>query len=107
MHLRVEFKLDYYATHRMTSDSHTRIRKDGTVEAVPALLEMFVGSEDPEENAKLRAAFFEKNGRIVELLEAKGFGLSGDEPLSNQIRRIQVTEDRSGGKSNDRRENEE
>ena len=31
--------------------------------------------------------FVEENRKIAQLLETKGFGLSGDEPLSNQIRR--------------------
>lgn len=91
--------LDYYAAHRMTNDSHTRIRADGLVEGLPALAEMFVGSDDPAEHAKLRAAFFKENQRIAQLLEAKGFGLSGDEHLSNQIRRLQMTGELNGGGS--------
>jgi len=75
----------------MTHDSHTRIREDGTVQALPALEEMYVGSEDPEEQARLESEFFQRNREIGKLLEAKGFGLSGDEPLSNQIRRVQMT----------------
>jgi len=86
--------LDYYATHRMTTDSHTRIREDGSVEGLPALEEMFIGSDNPEEHARLKATFIEENRKIAQLLEAKGFSLSGDEPLSNQIRRIQMTDDR-------------
>jgi len=78
----------------MTTDSHTRIREDGSVEGLPALEEMFIGSDNPEEHARLKATFIEENRKIAQLLEAKGFSLSGDEPLSNQIRRIQMTDDR-------------
>jgi len=91
--------LDYYATHRMTTDSHTRIRADGLVEGLPALAEMFVGSDDPAEHARLKAKFVEENRKIAQLLEAKGFGLSGDEPLSNQIRRVQMTGEAGEGES--------
>ena len=83
--------LDYYASHRMTTDSHTRIRADGAIEHLPALEEMFIGSDDPAEHARLKAKSLEQNRKIIQLLEAKGFGLSGDEPLSNQVRRVQMT----------------
>lgn len=83
--------LDYYASHRMTTDSHTRIRADGAIEHLPALEEMFIGSDDPAEHARLKAKSLEQNRKIMQLLEAKGFGLSGDEPLSNQVRRVQMT----------------
>lgn len=85
--------LDYYASHRMTIDSHVRIRADGAVEHLPALEEMFVGSDDPAEHARLKAEFLRGNREIGQLLDAKGFGLSGDEPLSNQVRRVQMTGD--------------
>ena len=88
--------LDYYATHRMTNDSHIRIREDSSVEALPSLAEMFIGSDDPAEHARLKAKSIEENRKIAQLLEAKGFGLSGDEPLSNQIRRVQMTEELNG-----------
>ena len=91
--------LDYYAAHRMTTDSHTRIRADGAVEHLPALEEMFIGSNDPVENARLKAELLAGNRRIAQLLEAKGFGLSGDEPLSNQIRRVQMTREVGEGDS--------
>jgi len=82
--------LDYYATHRMTSDSHTRIREDGTVEALPELEEMYIGSADPLEDAIRQAEYLRRNRKVARMLEEKGFGLSGDEPLSNQVRRIQM-----------------
>ena len=85
--------LDYYAAHRMTNDSHVRIREDGSVASLPSLNDMFIGSEDPAENTRLKAEFHQRNKEIAELLKAKGFGLSGDEPLSNQIRRVQMTGD--------------
>ena len=83
--------LDYYATHRMTSDSHTRIREDGCTEALPALEDIYVGSDDPAEDAIHRSEYLQRNHLIARMLEMKGFGLSGDEPLSNQVRRVQMT----------------
>jgi len=83
--------LDYYATHRMTSDSHIRIRESGTVESLPALEEMWIGAEDPHEDTKRKTQFLERNREVEKLLEVKGFLLSGDEPLANQVRRVQMT----------------
>ncbi|MGB2983724.1 MAG: hypothetical protein WBC63_07695, partial [Candidatus Bipolaricaulia bacterium] len=51
------------------------------------------GSDDPAEHARLKAEFLRGNREIGQLLDAKGFGLSGDEPLSNQVRRVQMTGD--------------
>lgn len=91
--------LDYYATHRMTSDSHIRIRETGAVESLPALKEMWIGSGDPTEDAELKARFVERNREIAEVLHEKGFVLSGDEPTSNQIRMFQMTSTDSEGES--------
>ena len=91
--------LDYYSTHRMTTDFHTRIREDGSAESLPVLEEMFIGSNNPAEHARLKAKFVEENRKIAQLLETKGFGLSGDEPLSNQIRRVQMTGEAGRGDS--------
>jgi len=86
--------LDYYAVHRITHDSHVQIREDRAVEFLPALEEVRLSSDDPEEDARLETAFFEGNQRIAEILEAKGFALAGDEPLSVKARRVQLTRPR-------------
>jgi hypothetical protein len=79
--------LDYYASHRMTNDRHFRIRADGSREWLPAIREGRFGSADPEEDARLEAEYHAENQRVAEMLEAKGFGLDGDEPGGVIIRR--------------------
>lgn len=77
--------LDYYAGHRMTNDRHVRIRSDGTVEVLPALMEIRWVHEDPEEDAKSEREWHKKNRKIMAALEEKGFGLTGTEHPSFQI----------------------
>ena len=79
--------LDYYASHRMTSDSHVRIYEDGRVVGLKSLWEMRKSSDDPVENARLEDEFWAHNERVAQLLEAKGFGLQGDEHGSAIVRR--------------------
>ncbi len=83
---RGEF-LDYYSSHRMTSDSHVRLYDDGRVEGLESLWEMRQSSNDPDEEERLKAEFWEHNERVARLLEAKGFGLQGDEHGSAIVRR--------------------
>ncbi len=64
--------LDYYASHRMTSDEHVRLRETGEREYLPTLSEMHLCSDDPAENKRLEADFYAENQRIARLLEAKG-----------------------------------
>lgn len=59
--------LDYYAAHRMTNDTHLRIRANGDTDSLPAYPDGFQ-QWDPE--------YIE---RVTEILEAKGFGITGDE----------------------------
>ena len=80
--------LDYYASHRMTDDRHVRIYSNGKTENLPVIESMRLASMDPEEDARLEAEFFTENQRIAEMLEAKGFGLAGDEPGGVQINRV-------------------
>ncbi len=77
--------LDYYASHRMTSDEHVRIRVDGSIEYLPVISTGHMISDDPIENARLESEFYKENQRIMELLKAKGFVMEGDEPLAVQI----------------------
>jgi hypothetical protein len=79
--------LDYYASHRMTNDSHVRIYEDGRVESLESPWELRPTSKDPEENARMENEFWEHNERVSRLLEEKGFGLQGDEHGSAIVRR--------------------
>lgn len=65
--------LDYYATHRMTDDSHVRIYEDGEEKELPALEGWFLTSEDPEEAKRLESEHHEQNRKVLELLAEKGF----------------------------------
>ncbi len=80
--------LDYYASHRMTSDEHVRIYADGQTEVLEAMRGMRLSSPDPEEDKRLEDQYFAENRRISKVLEEKGFGLSGDEPVSIQLGRV-------------------
>ena len=40
--------LDYYASHRMTDDSHIRVYSDGATVDLPAIQGMRIVSDDPE-----------------------------------------------------------
>jgi hypothetical protein len=79
--------LDYYASHRMTGDRHVRVREDGPAEHLPTIRTFRVVSRDPEEDARLKAEYLEHNRRVGRMLEEKGFGVAGDEPLSVQVNR--------------------
>ncbi len=80
--------LDYYASHRMTEDSHVRIYVDGHEEYLPEIVGMRLASEDPEEDARLEAEYYAENQRVARMLEAKGFGAEGDEPGGVQMNRF-------------------
>jgi hypothetical protein len=80
--------LDYYASHRMTDDRHVRIGACGRCEALPTIHGFRRSSEDPTEDARLAAEYYAENQRVAKLLEAKGFGMRGDEPGGVQINRF-------------------
>ncbi len=80
--------LDYYASHRMTDDRHVRIYESGENLDLPAVSTFRPSSQDPDEDARLEAEYLAENQRVAELLEAKGFGLEGDEPGGVQINRV-------------------
>jgi hypothetical protein len=80
--------LDYYASHRMTDDRHVRIHIDGTCESLPAIETFRLCSEDPLEDKRLDDEFTSNNKKVSEMLQAKGFGLTGNEPGSVQINRF-------------------
>jgi hypothetical protein len=71
----------------MTEDTHVRIRADGRCEDLQSIRGLRRSSQDPEEDARLESEHIAENRRISEMLEAKGFGLEGDEPGAVQINR--------------------
>ena len=79
--------LDYYASHRMTDDRHVRLREESPAEHLPTIRTFRIVSPDPVEDARLEAEHLEHNRRVGRMLEEKGFGVAGDEPLSVQINR--------------------
>jgi hypothetical protein len=81
--------LDTYSAHRMTNDCHDRIYEDGRSECLPSIDDLRPCSSDPEEDARLKKEQHEEDLRVMEILEAKGFGVQGDEPMSVQIQRYQ------------------
>lgn len=88
--------LDFYSSHRMTDDSHTRIREDGTREALPAIQSFRISSPDPQEDARLQAEYYARNQAVAKMLEEKGFGPTGDEPggvLINRLLHLKKIED--------------
>lgn len=96
--------LDYYASHRMTDDEHTRLYADGGREALESIASAYFSSEDPEEAQRLEQEYFARNRRVAALLAAKGFGWgSTDEPLPHAGRRPRS---RQGTPGRSRRRNE-
>jgi hypothetical protein len=71
--------LEFYATHRMTDDTHVRIWADGHTEALEAIREAYVfdakvpGSKEAAEEEYLRA-----NRRIADHLKGIGLYPEGD-----------------------------
>jgi len=80
--------MDYYASHRMTSDCHTRVYSDGRVKSLPAISEMRLCSQDPKEDKMLEKKFQASNRRVETRLKKKGFGVSGDEPFAVRLNRV-------------------
>lgn len=84
--------LDYYASHRMTTDRHVRIYANGNEKDLPTIESMRMVSRNPEEDARLEAEYFARNQGVARMLEAKGFGMQGDEPDLTQVNRYLYTE---------------
>jgi len=80
--------LDYYASHRQEYDQHVRLRNGGRRESIPAITGMRKASPDPAEDARLAAEHYASNRRVVEMLDAKGFVMEGDEPMGIQVNRF-------------------
>ena len=58
--------LDYYATHKMTDDSHIRIYADGTQETLPTLSRPLQHNDDPTKQ-------LQEEHNLKEMLIRKGF----------------------------------
>lgn len=84
--------LDYYASHRLTTDRHVRVYVNGNEEYLPTIQNMRMVSRDPDEDARLEAEYFASNQRVSRMLEEKGFGMAGDEPTLTQVNRYLHTE---------------
>ncbi len=84
--------LDYYASHRLTTDRHVRVYVNGNEERLPTIQSMRMVSHDPEEDARLEADYFARNQKAARMLEEKGFGMAGDEPTITQVNRYLHTE---------------
>ena len=69
--------LDYYATHRMTNEHHTRIYATGETVQLPAPLPFMVFPRDasPDDRERIEREYFAHNREVGELLRAKGFGV--------------------------------
>jgi hypothetical protein len=65
--------LDYYATHRMTGDSHVRMYADGREEALLTLSSIVKISKDPVEQKRLEDEHDEYNRKVVKMMVDKGF----------------------------------
>jgi hypothetical protein len=65
--------LDYYASHRMTDDSHVRLYETGRRQRLASIAGMYVTSSDPGEARRLEAAYLRRNKRVARKLAAKGF----------------------------------
>ncbi len=84
--------LDYYASNRFTTDSHTRIYADGVEEVLPSYRSMYIKTEDPAENARREEEVYAENHEVSRMLAAKGFCVEGDEPGALLINRLLCTE---------------
>lgn len=82
--------MDFYAGHRMTNDRHLRVYVDGTVQGLPTLLDFRICSDDPQEEERREQEFQSTNRKVMELLDKKGFGISGQEHPSFLVQKYQL-----------------
>ncbi len=85
--------LDYYASHRMTSDRHVRLYPDGRRESLETLSEFFSYPKDatPEEIVYKKAEFNAYNQAVSKMLNEKGFRLTKDAHGSAIVNRYLLT----------------
>ncbi len=97
--------LDYYAHNRFTNDTHMRIYEDGSQRGLGAIWDMgpVHSPEDSEEVIReKKAEFVAKNREIAQMLEDKGFGITGDEIGSARLIRWMVCDKWLPGKPDDK-----
>ena len=71
--------LEYYATHRMTSDEHVRIWADGHVESLDAIYEAYMyDAKVPGSEEKAREEYLRHNRAVAEQLRERGLYPDGD-----------------------------
>jgi hypothetical protein len=71
--------LEFYATHRMTSDSHVRIWADGHVEDLDAIWEAYAYDRKvPGDEERSRERYLQHNREVAEALGARGLYPDGD-----------------------------
>ena len=84
--------LDYYAMHRMTSDSHIRLYGNGEAESLPAIQDMHVVPQGgPEKEAEAKAKFIAHNRAVQQLLDDKGFVMTDQAHGSAKLNRYLLT----------------
>ena len=71
--------LEYYATHRMTSDEHVRIWADGHVESLDAIYEAYVfDPKVPGSEEAARTRYLRHNREVADRLRERGLYPDGD-----------------------------
>ena len=71
--------LEFYATHRMTSDSHVRIWADGHTEELDAIYEAYAfDAKVPGSKEAAREKYLRHNQAVAEQLTARGLYPEGD-----------------------------
>ena len=70
----VEF-LDYYASHRITGDTHARIYENSEIEALPVLADrvMYPADAGDDERERIRREHHQRNASTARLLHLKRF----------------------------------
>ena len=81
---RGEF-LDYYASHRMTDDSHVRLYANGDAVTLPSIESMYIAPPDPAAAKEAESAYLTRNREIAELMIAKGFALDINAALRSDL----------------------
>ncbi len=67
--------LDYYANHRMSGESHVRIRDDGREEYLLTMSNLMPTSSDPAEAERMKIEYYARNREIAQMVREKGFDL--------------------------------
>lgn len=82
--------MDFYAGHRMTNDRHARVYVDGTHQGLPTFLDFRIFTGDSQEDERREQEYQSHNRKVMELLDEKGFGISGQEHPSFLVQKYQL-----------------